>query len=514
MLSACTSPREYFRNGFKVGPSYGPPAAPLPKHWIDANDARLRQQACADLSCWWGVFNDPLLNRLIVNAYRQNLTLRQAGYRVLQARALRSIAVGSIFPQQQAASGSYNRIEATGGGSGDRFFNAWNTDFNLSWELDFWGRFRRAIAAADDNLDASVADYDQVIVTLLGDVASNYVQVRTDQERIKLLEKNVELQQGVFDFITKQFEAGFRVTKLDYEQALSNLRQTQAAIPQVLIDQRVSENRLCVLLGMPVVDLQQMLGTSPIPTVPAEIVINLPADLLRQRPDVRAAERRAAGQGEQIGIAQTDLYPAFSINGTLGLSAREFPDLFRNEALNGSVGPSFHWNVFNYGRIINNVRLQDAKFRELVLAYQQTVLLADEEAEDGIVTFLRSQEREKLLKESVDAAVEAVNIVMKQYEIGTVDFNRYAVIQQNLVTQQDSYAQAVGQIAQGLIQVYRALGGGWEMRFNTPMTAPMMPINLPPVQPNPPQQALEQVPAPNPNVPPVPTEIPKPPEKP
>ena len=328
-LSACTSPQEYFRNGFKVGPSYGPPAAPLPKHWIDINDVRMKQAPCADVSSWWGVFNDPLLNRLIVNAYRQNLTLRQAGFRVLQARALRGIAVGNIFPQQQTANGSYQRI-----GVGEDFFSAWNTDFNLSWELDFWGRFRRAIAAADDNLDASVADYDQVIVTLLGDVASNYVRIRTDQERIKLLWKNVQIQIGIFQFIEKQYKVGFKsVTELDYDQAKSNLRQTQAAIPQLTIDMRQAENRLCVLLGMPVADLDKMLGIdqidlteeqignigdekfdkmlklgdNQIPTAPPELVINLPADLLRQRPDIRAAERRAAAQGELIGIAQADL---------------------------------------------------------------------------------------------------------------------------------------------------------------------------------------------------------------
>ncbi|MCC6125710.1 MAG: TolC family protein [Pirellulales bacterium] len=548
LFGGCTTPQEYFRNAFKVGPSYGPPAAPLPKQWIDADDKRL-QQCDADLSCWWGVFNDPLLNRLIVNAYRQNLTLRQAGYRVLQARALRGIAAGNIFPQQQNVTGSYNRIATTGGGAGDRYFSAWNTDFNLSWELDFWGRFRRAIAAADDNLDASVADYDQVIVTLLSDVAANYVQIRTDQERIKLLWKNVKIQVGVFQFIEKQYKVGFgHVTELDYDQALSNLRQTQAAIPQLTIDMRQAENRLCVLLGMPVVDLDKilgiqevnlgeeelakisdedfdkMLGNNRIPTAPPEVVINLPADLLRQRPDIRAAERRAAAQGELIGIAESDLYPAFSINGTLGFSALQFRDLFRPEAFNGSVGPSFRWNVLNYGRILNNVRFEDARFRELVLAYQQTVLLANEEVEDGIVAYLRSQERERLLKDSEEAAVKAVNIVLKQYEIGTVDFNRYAVIQQNLVFQQDAYAQSIGQIAQGLIQVYRALGGGWEMRFAPAMAAaPLTPVPLPPVAPNAapqaapnaaPQPAPEQVPTPNPNNPPVPAEIPKPPEQP
>jgi outer membrane protein TolC len=545
-LAGCTSPREYFRNGFKVGPSYGPPAAPLPKHWIDADDAKLRQFPCADISRWWCAFDDPLLNQLVVNAYRQNLTLREAGFRVLQARALRAIAVGNIFPQAQDLTGSYSRNAA-----GGNFFDNWSTNFNLSWELDFWGRFRRAVAAADDNLDASVADYDQVIVTLLGDVASAYVQIRTDQQRIKYLIKNAKLQLEVFDYISRQHEVGFRVSDLEYYQQLSSLRQTQSAIPQLAIDMRQAENRLCVLLGIPAVDLDRMLGIckvdwsedeirkisyeeldealgrpNVIPKLPESvqntIVINLPADLLRQRPDVRAAERRAAAQGEQIGIAQADLYPLFFVNGSLGYSAQNLSDLFKADSFNGSVGPSFQWNVLNYGRILNNVRLQDAQFRELVLVYQQTVLQADQEVENGIVTFLRSQQGEVLIRESAEAAVQAVEKAKRQYEAGgggkASELTTYVQIQQNLVNQQDAWAQTQGQIAQGLIQVYRALGGGWEIRFAGPIAVPPLPLGMPqgeqgPVG-NPNVLPPERIPAPNPNIPPVPVELPKPPDQP
>jgi outer membrane protein TolC len=538
-LAGCTSPREYLRNGFKVGPSYGPPAAAVSRHWIDADDARM-QQSTRDLRCWWGVFNDPMLNRLICTAYQQNLTLRQAGFRVLQARALRGIAVGNIFPQQQDMTGSYNRIGSSIGNGGmifgDRFTDSWNTDFNLSWELDFWGRYRRAVAAADADLDASVGDYDQAIVTLLSDVASNYIRIRTDQERIKLLWKNVQIQTRIFQFIERRFQGGV-LTKLDYDQAKSNLRQTQAAIPQLTIDMRQAENRMCVLLGMQTVDLDKLLGIDQynfteqqivdisdeeldkrlggncIPSARPELIINLPADLLRQRPDIRAAERRAASQGEEIGIAQADLYPSFFLNGSLGYSARNFPDLFKYQSFNGNVGPSFQWNLLNYGRIQNNVRYQDARFRELVLGYQQTVLQANQEVEDGIVAFLHSQERAKDLKESQDAALSAVKIASNQYEVGTVDYNRYAVIQQNLVTQQDAYAQSIGQIAQGLVQVYRALGGGWEIRFSG-ATLPMAPMPLPPVDEDAaPQPAPQEEAKPNPNIPPVPADIPKPPEQ-
>lgn len=474
-LSGCTSISEYVRNGLKVGPNYTPPTATVAKQWIDDNDIQ-KAEDLATIQQWWTVFRDPKLDRLIICAHNQNLTLREAGSRILQARAIRNIVVGNIFPQTQNASGSYRRnASAVDPGTPpivDRFADNWNAGFNLNWELDFWGRFRRAITAADADLDASVANYDGVLVTLLGDVAENYVTVRTTQKRIELLRNNIKLQSDVLRFIENRLRVGWKVTELDYDQSLSNLRQTEAGIPQLEIAQRQAENRLCVLLGMPPIDLSNMLATGPIPHTPPEVAIGIPADLVRRRPDVRRAERLAAAQAEEIGIAESDLYPAFYINGNFGYSARKFADMFRTTSLNGSFGPSFNWNLLNYGRIANDIRYQDERFRELVIAYQNTVLSANEEVENGLVNYLRSQRRTKLLDESVDAARKAVKIVIIRYEKGAVDFNRYATIQQNLVTQQDSAAQARGQIAQGLIQVYRALGGGWEYPFdNMPAAA-------------------------------------------
>jgi outer membrane protein TolC len=237
--------------------------------------------------------------------------------------------------------------------------------------------------------------------------------------------------------------------------------------------------------------LDNLLGAGSIPTCPPEVAIGVPAELLRRRPDVRQAERLAAAQAEQIGIAQSDFYPAFFINGSLGYRAQNFSDLFRTTAFNGSVGPSFQWNLLNYGRIVNNVRFQDARFQELAVAYQQIVLQAAQEVEDGLVTFLRSQRRSRLLDESVNAADKAVKQVVSQWQAGTVDFGRYALIAQNLVTQQDSAAQAHGQIAQGLIATYRALGGGWEIRLDNGMAADAMAAAGA-------ANATEQVPAPLP----------------
>jgi outer membrane protein TolC len=256
------------------------------------------------------------------------------------------------------------------------------------------------------------------------------------------------------------------------------------------------------LLGMPPEELQSRLGPAPIPTTPPEVAVGIPADLLCRRPDVRRAERLAAAQCALIGVAESDFYPAISINGTLGYSAQQFPDLFRSSALNGNVGPSFQWNLLNYGRILNNVQLHDARFQELVAAYQQTVLNANKEVENGLVTFLKAQRRTQLQAASVRDALAAVKIVLAQFEGGLIDFTRVSQLEQSLVQQQDVLTQAQGEIATGLIQVYRALGGGWQIRINGCEITPLPAANQP--TPHPP---TEDLPVPNPEpVPASPTE--------
>jgi hypothetical protein len=239
---------------------------------------------------------------------------------------------------------------------------------------------------------------------------------------------------------------------------------------------------------------------------------------------VRRQERLAAAQGEQIGIAEAALYPAFTLNGTLGWQAGAFKDLFRPEALAANAGPSFQWNLLNYGRLLNNVRLQDATFKELVATYQETVIEADEEVENGIVTFLQSQDRARLLKESVDASYIALEVIIAQYEsavqgTGNVDFNRYSVIQQNLIQQQDLWAQARGAVDQGLIQIYRALGGGWQIRLGPPSAPPLFGPDGQPILPQPmpngkPEEVIkpapESLPQPDPNAKPIPSDVAKP----
>ncbi len=347
---------------------------------------------------------------------------------------------------------------------GPRFFDQWDYGFNLDWELDFWGRFRRAVASQADTLNASVEDYDAALVTLLGDVATNYTQMRTFQQRIAYAEQNVKIQRDTLDIVEARFKAS-TISELDVDQARSTLNATQAAVSELQIGLRQTTNQLCILMGMPPEDLQKRIGTAPIPTAPPDVVVGIPADLLRRRPDVRAAERRVAAQCEQIGIAKTDWYPHVSIDGTLGGSAEKFSHLFEPGAFNANISPSFRWDILNYFRILNNVRVQDARFQELIATYQNTVLTANQDVENGLVVFLRGQERTRFQQQSVNDAEAAVNVALLQYKAGSTDFTTVTQVEQVQVLQQDTLAQAEGEIVTGLIQVYRALGGGWQIRL-------------------------------------------------
>ncbi len=465
VMGGCTSVREYVGNGFKVGPNYRQPAAPVAKDWIDSADAQVSASP-ADLQYWWTVFRDPCLDSLVENAVRGNLTLREAGYRVLQARAARAIVGGKLFPQQQAIVGGYSRDAISKASANTQFFFAqfysqWNAGFNLTWELDFWGRFRRAIEAADADLDASAANYDQVMVTLTGDIAATYAEIRTLQQRIALARQNVKLQRETYTIADARFRGG-QVSELDVDQATSTLAQTEALIPQFELRLRQAQNRLCILLGIPPADLiPAVLGRGPIPTVPEELVVGIPADLLRRRPDVRRAEREVSAQSARVGVATAELYPHIGITGTIGYSAEQFADLLKSRSLQGGIGPSFQWNVLNYGRLLNNIRLQDARLAELIVAYQNTVLTASAEAEDGIAMFLLGCQRSQWLGRSVAASERAVKIATTQYRAGMINFNWVAFVQENLVEQQDLLASAQGETGLGVVQTYRALGGGW-----------------------------------------------------
>ncbi|HZZ72819.1 MAG TPA: efflux transporter outer membrane subunit [Pirellulales bacterium] len=467
LVSGCASLHEWCHNGHEVGPNYRRPCAPVAKQWIDAGDQRLRNET-VDHADWWTVFHDPTLTGLIHEAYDQNLTVRVAGFRILQARAQLAISVGNIFPQTQQAYADYmrdlNSRETATTAFAPRRYNNFDAGFNLAWELDFWGRFRRAIESQDALLDASIENYDDVLVTLLSDVATNYVEIRTLQRRVELAAANVQAIRGSYDIADSRFKNGAG-NEIDLEQAQTNLSQTEALIPALEQELRRANNRLCILLGRYPEDLTKTWPAASIPTPPVEVAVGIPGDLMRRRPDVRRAERELAAQSAQIGVAESELYPHISIIGTIGVEAANFKDLFNSQASYGSIGPSLRWNILNYGRIQNNVVVQQGRFQELAANYQNVVLNANEEAENAIVGFLKSQQRTRALNTGVNAAQKANDLVLELYKSGRADFNRVFNIQSFLVTQQDSATQAAGDVDLNLIDLYRSLGGGWQIRF-------------------------------------------------
>jgi NodT family efflux transporter outer membrane factor (OMF) lipoprotein len=460
--------KDWLHNGFKLGPNYSRPPAPVACQWIDYADPRVttqEQQLCE----WWTVFNDPTLNSLVQTAYQQNLTLRVAGARILAARAQLGVATGNLLPQSQSAFADYSRIkvsENTALPVSAFWFSNWDAGLSASWELDFWGRYRRAIESADAQLDASIENYDDVLVVLLSDVAANYVQYRTFEQRLVYARANVEIQSKSVQLATDKFEGG-ATTERDVHQARQVLEQTEALIPSLEIGKRQSANAICVLLGMPPADLEAFLGAgSGVPVASPDVVVGVPADLVRRRPDVRRAERLVAAQSALIGVSVSDLYPHISLLGTIGVQSEEFGDLFKTPgSMIGAIGPGVRWDILNYGRLVNNVRVQDARFQELAYAYQNKVLEAGREVEDAMVVFLRSQEQAEHLGGSVDAAERTVEITKEQYSQGEVDFTPVFLFESILTTQQDQLAVAQGDIALGLIGVYRSIGGGWQMRL-------------------------------------------------
>lgn len=466
LAAGCTSIEEYVHNGFKVGPNFRDPPAAVADHWLDA-DPRLASRPPDD--AWWEVFGDPTLNRLIDTAHKQNLDLKTAATRVLEARAQRDIAAGNLFPQTQNAIGDYAHAQLSKNlnvfgnpmASLPTNFNVWATGFNASWEIDFWGRLRRQIEASDADLSASVESYHDALVTLLGDVATNYVQIRTGQERIRLARRNIAIQQGSLALADAAFKAG-KTSSLDVEQARTSLAQTEASIPPLVIGVRQANDRLCVLLGLPPHNLVAEFADAPIPAAPPHLAVGVPADLLQRRPDVRRALRDAAAQCPQVGIAQADFLPKIAISGFIGYTSDDIRTLFAENSFTGFIFPNFQWKLLNYGRIANNVKVQDARLQEKILQYQKTVLTAGRETEDALAAFVEYQVQAKSLKDSVQAAERSVELVLAQYKEGRVDFNRVFTTQAQLVTQHDQLAAAQGDIALNLIAVYRALGGGWE----------------------------------------------------
>jgi NodT family efflux transporter outer membrane factor (OMF) lipoprotein len=460
-----------------VGPDYVKPEAPEPEQWLNANEPELKSDE-TNFSDWWTIFKDPVLNELIEAAYRQNLPLQIAGLRIYEARAELGIAFGFQYPQTQQGlgSGSLNQVSrnAPNVAGADRYYSAFDIGLDAAWELDVWGKFRRAVQTGIANLEASIANYDDILVSLTSEVARTYIVLRTSEERLEVANANVKIQNRSLEIADVRFKAG-AVTELDVAQARSLLKSTEAAIPGFQTDIRQAKNALAILLGKLPGEIDAMLGDSGlIPEIPAEVAVGIPTELLRRRPDIRFAERQLAAQSAQIGFAKADLYPHFSLFGSLGFQTGDYTDrrsnnsnvgdLFEQDSIFYSAGAGFNWDLFNYGRITNNVRVADARFQELAVNYEDTVLRAAQEVENAMVSFLQSQEAVVFLADAVKASKRSVDLSMIQYREGLVDYQRVLDTQRFLADQQDELVFTAGSVGLNLVSMYRALGGGWQIR--------------------------------------------------
>jgi NodT family efflux transporter outer membrane factor (OMF) lipoprotein len=468
--------------GCLVGPDFTSPSAPIAERWIESHDPSVdtRNQEYRD---WWTVFHDPVLNRLIEIAYNQNLTLVSAGTRVLEARAQLGVAIGEFYPQVQQGNGSVTYIRPSHADTTEFPItvtrNFWRDSLGLTvnWELDFWGKFRRAIESADASYLASIANYDYVLATLLGDVATTYIGIRTLQTQIQVAEENIVKQKKALAIAEAKYHGG-TATKLDVYQAENVLAQTESTIPQLTIQLNQGFNALAVLLGMAPQPMDPLLrGSSGIPVPPKTVAVGIPADLVRRRPDIRAAELAAMAQSAQIGIAEANLYPAFSLTGTFGTAASnvgrgKLKRIFEGRGITFAFGPAFQWNILNYGQITNNVRLQDATLQQDLENYKNSVLTAQQNVENGISTYLQSKIEVGELRYSVKAANGALSLSLLEYQEGTRDYTSVLTSEQNLLTAETDLAVAEGNVPLGVANVYEALGGGWQIREGNDFVPP------------------------------------------
>jgi NodT family efflux transporter outer membrane factor (OMF) lipoprotein len=456
-----------FAAGCAVGPDYVEPEIQTPDIWQSSLVEGFQIGESA-FQTWWTEFSDPTLTSLIERATEGSLDLRLALARIDESAARRGISRGEWFPsvdsaveyQRTRTSKGTNPTGIPGGSRTDDFYSA---GVSASWEIDFFGRIRRSVESASTAFEASIEDYRDVLVVLYAEIGTSYVNVRTLQNRITYTQRNIDSQRETLEVVRARNGAGL-VPALDVRQAEENLGSTESTLPR-LRQQLVQEiNSLSVLLGLPPSALHVELSNSaPIPKLEQkQILTGLPHDLLRQRPDVRAAERQLASQTAQIGVATADLYPRFSLIGTFSVSATDFANWGEWASRGFSFGPAVSWNIFNGGSIRSNIRVQDALTAQALTTYEQTVLESLEDVESSMIAFIEEQKRRDALGRSAKAAEEAVGFVNTLYRTGLTDFQNVLDTERSLFERQDQYAESRGIVSQNAIAVYRALGGGWQ----------------------------------------------------
>ncbi len=453
--------------GCAVGPDCKTPQAIVPAQWTSPL-AGGETNGPAALAAWWTNFGDTNLDSLVTMAVQSNLTLRAAESRVREARAQQGVVSGSFWPSLgTSASYSRNRYGANSfpplAGFGVPLdYNLYNAGFDAAWELDIFGGTRRAEQAASAGVGAAEFGRRDVLVSLLAEVARNYISARGYQQRLAITRQNIQVQQEVLDLTSNRFENGLS-SDLDVQQATALLNSTQAQVPSLETSFDQSVYHLAVLLGQPPGALMnQMSIVKPIPLTPPVVPAGLPSDLLRRRPDVQRSERELAAATANIGVAKSDLFPKFSLTGFGGLESVSANNWFDYASRTWSAGPMVKWELFEAGSIRANVRVQDAREEQALDVYQQTVLTALEDTENALIAYAREQVRRESLSQSEQANRQALDLSTQLYKSGLADFLHVLDSERSLYESQDALVQSDQTVSLNLVQLYKALGGGWE----------------------------------------------------
>ncbi len=449
----------FFLTGCMVGPNFKPSKTSVPSSWVGIDG---QKTGPTDIVRWWTQFNDPNLTSLINRAVTSNLDLKQAESRLRQARAARNVVSAGLWPTLDAT-GSYAHSQTAGSAKTSPMRrNLWKTGLDAVWELDIFGGIRRDVEASEADIRAAVEDQRDVLVTLAGEVALNYIELRGFQQEIVIAQNNLKAQQHTAELTRQRFSSGL-VGALDVANADAQAGTTLSQIPVLETSAQQTIYTLSILLGQePATLLEELSPVSTIPVTPPALPAELPSDLLRRRPDIRRAEAQIHAATARIGVATADLFPKFNLTGSAGYQSNGLGNLVNSHNSFWSVGPSVDWQIFNAGSVSANIEVQKALTEQARLTYQKAVLTALQDVEDALIAYSKEQQRNKALQDTVTANRKAVDLSTQLYSQGQTDFLSVLVSQRSLYTSEDSLVQSTSNLSTDLVTLYKALGGGWE----------------------------------------------------
>jgi len=496
--------------GCVTGPDYVRPEIATPEEWVSERSGGITGGE-TDVVTWWRQLEDPVLDSLIARAAESNFDLRLAHTRIREARAARGIAASSLLPsvnasgsatrsrgpeqnidsgspvsgglslgptglsrtitirgrdatisQTTSAAGTTTSVTASpSGGAADRTTDLFSAGFDASWELDVFGGNRRGVEAADAELQAAIAGERDILVSIIAEVALNYIDLRSAQQRLAITRRNIAAQSETVSLTAARFDAGLS-SELDAVRATALLATFEGQVP--LLEQQAASAiyRLGVLLGgAPGALLEELEPEMPMPGAPAAVPVGLPSDLLRRRPDIRVAERQLAAQNARIGVAMAERYPRFFLTGGVSSQSNVLGNLAEGGNLLASIGPRVNWSLFQGGRIRANIEVQNARQEAALIRYEQSIMQALGDVENSLIAFNKEQVYRAALERAVDANQRAVKLANERYTRGLEGFLNVLQAQRDLFNTEDQLVQSESIVLSNLVSLYKALGGGW-----------------------------------------------------